>query len=537
MTITETKRQQCEKTLYHYLQEHAARTPDKVWLSSEREEVTFREALARVEAAAVQFLRCGMKKGDLLALRATRCIDTVLLAVAAASVGAVAALTDAHFPVQTYRRDTGVPLTPAFILSNEDAGDGLSAGGNWKLSGGGRTQELAFAAEDAARAESGREAESGRGSGSGRGSESGREAFAAAAKAVRADDPFMIIFTSGSTGTSKAVLLSHKNCVANPADAMPLFGQGASDAAIALLPLNHVFGFAVASCSLFCGHELFFPRDLDIEYILQCIERRRISVIYSVPTFFLELLKDGRNRKYDLSSLRLGLMAGGPFTAEQMRFIEGELGLRLMPGYGMSECVGISTSRFDAPVEERAAGVGKLYPMTEAFVLGEDGRRLGCGEEGEICVRGMTLMLGYYGDEAATREAIDADGFLHTGDLGYFDAGGTLYISGRKKDIIIRSGNNISTVGVEKKIMGLPCVYTASVVGIRDAKSTEAPAAMVVLKTGCARTEEQLLREMEGVLTRLELPVRVKVVSSLPLTTSGKPDKLKIKAALEEAQG
>ena len=510
MNITETKRQQCQKTLYHYLKDHAAHTPDKVWLSNEREEVTFRDALGRVESAAMQFLACGMKKGDLLALRATRCIDTVLLAVAAASVGAIAALTDAHFPVQTYLRDTGVKMTPDFILTNEEADEGISAGGNWKLSGGGATVPVNFDAPG------------------------GRAAFEEAAAAVRAEEPFMIIFTSGSTGVSKAVLLSHKNCVANPADAMPLFGQGPQDVAIALLPLNHVFGFAVAACSLFCGHELFFPQNIDIEYILQCIERRKISVIYSVPTFFLELLKDGRNRRYDLSSLRLGLMAGGPFTAEQMRFIEGELGLRLMPGYGMSECVGVSTSNFDAPVEERAAGVGKLYPMTDAYVIGEDGQRLGCGEEGEICVRGMTLMLGYYNDEEATREAIDADGFLHTGDLGYFDADGTLYISGRKKDIIIRSGNNISTVGMEKKIMSLPSVYTASVVGIRDAKSTEAPAAMVVLKTGCARTEGELLHEMESVLTRLELPVRVMVVSALPLTSSGKPDKQKIKSMLSE---
>ena len=509
MTITKIKRQQCKKTLYHYLKEHAENTPEKVWLSSEREAVTFREALDRVESVAVQFLACGMKKGDLLALRATRCIDTVLLTVAAASIGAVAALTDPHFPVEAYLFDSGVKMTADFILTNEDAGEGISADGNWKLSGGGRTWPIAFAAEGS------------------------RDAFGRAAAAVDAEEPFMIIFTSGSTGTSKAVLLSHRNCVANPADAMPLFGQGAADVGIALLPLNHVFGFAVASCSLFCGHGLFFPQTVDIEYVLECIGKYGISVIYSVPTFFLELLKDGRNRRHDLSSLRLGLMAGGPFTAEQMRFIESELGLRLMPGYGMSECVGISTSNFDAPVEERAAGVGKLYPMTEAFVVGEDGRRLGCGEEGEICVRGMTLMLGYYGDEEATREAIDRDGFLHTGDLGYFDADGTLYISGRKKDIIIRSGNNISAVGVEKKIMGLPSVYTAAVVGIKDAKSTEAPAAMAVLRTGCACTEEELLREMEQVLTRLELPVRVMIVPSLPLTSSGKPDKQKIRAMLE----
>ncbi len=507
--ITEIKKKQCEKTLYHYLKEHARETPEKNWLTCETEAITFREALRRVEAAAVRFAARGMKKGDLLALRATRCADTVLFAVAAAAVGAIAVLTDAHFPVKTYLKDTGVKMTPDFYLTNEEADGGISASGDWKFSGCGFTEEMDFSQPSG-----------------------GREAFEAAAEQVKADDAFMIIFTSGSTGTSKAVLLSHKNCVANPADAMPLFGQGASDVAIALLPLNHVFGFAVASCSLFCGHELFFPANTDVEYVLGCIQERRISVIYSVPTFFLELLKDGRNHKYDLSSLRLGLMAGGPFTADQMRFIEGELGLRLMPGYGMSECVGISTSNFYAPVEERAAGVGKLYPMTEAVVIDEDGRRLGCGQEGEICVRGMTLMLGYYGDEEATREAIDAEGYLHTGDLGYFDADGTLYISGRKKDIIIRSGNNISTVGVEKKIMSLPCVYTASVVSVKDERSTEAPAAMVVLKTGFARTEAELLHEMEGVLTRLELPVRVKIVSSLPLTTSGKPDKQKIKQML-----
>ena len=240
MTITEIKKQQCEKTLYHYLKEHAEHTPEKIWLSSEREAVTFREALGRVESAAMQFLECGMKKGDLLALRATRCIDTVLLAVAAASVGAVAALTDAHFPVVTYLRETGVKMTPDFILTNEEAGEGISAGGNWKLSGGGATEDITFRADG------------------------DREALEAVAKTVRADEPFMIIFTSGSTGTSKAVLLSHKNCVANPADAMPLFGQGPSDVAIALLPLNHVFGFAVAACSLFCGHGLFFAQNIDI---------------------------------------------------------------------------------------------------------------------------------------------------------------------------------------------------------------------------------------------------------------------------------
>lgn len=508
--ITETKKKQCEKTLYHYLKEHAAKTPDRYWLVTESEAVTFNAALEKTEAAAMKFLECGMKKGSLVALRATRCPDTVLLTVAAAAIGAVAVMTDAHFPAARYLQDTGVNIRPDFLLTNETAGGDISAGGGWKLTGGNMTTDITFCAGGV-----------------------GRGVFDEAAKTVRAEEPFMIIFTSGSTGSSKAVLLSHKSCVANPVDAMPLFEQNADDIAIALLPLDHVFGFAVAACSLFCGHQLFFPKDTDTDHVLRCIQEHKISVIYAVPTFFSELLKDGRHKMYDLSSLRLGLMAGGPFTAAQMRRIEGALGLRLMPGYGMSECVGISTSKFSASVEERAAGVGKLYPMTEAVVINEKGNRVGDGEEGEICVRGMTLMLGYYGDDEATREAIDKDGFLHTGDLGHFDRSGTLYISGRKKDIIIRSGNNISAVGVEKKIMDLDCVFAASVVGVSDEKSTEAPAALVVLKTGYSLSENELLHKLTDALTGLELPVKLKIVPSLPLTSSGKPDKRKIKSLLE----
>lgn len=508
--MTETKKKQCEKTLYHYLRDHAADSPEKCWLENETETVTFHAALEITRSIASRFAECGMTKGSLVALRATRCIDTVLLSVALASIGAVAVMTDAHFPVTEYIKSTGVKIAPDFCLTNEDAGGDISASGNWKLIGKGLRADISL-----------------------RATATPRDAFEKLAHSVKADDPFMIIFTSGSTGLSKAVLLSHKNCVANPVDAMPLFEQTSEDIAIALLPLNHVFGFAVASCSLFCGHGLFFPKVTDIEYVLGCIEERKISVIYTVPTFFLELLKDNRHKKYKLSSLRLGLMAGGPFTADQMRFIEGELGLRLMPGYGMSECVGISTSKFSASVEERSAGVGKLYPMTEAIVIDEDGNKVSVGEEGEICVRGTTLMLGYYGDEQATREAIDKDGFLHTGDLGFFDQSGILYISGRKKDIIIRSGNNISTVGIEKKIMGLDCVYMASVVGISDTKSTEIPAALVVLKTGFSLSEEELLKEMKKVLNGLELPVKIKIVSSLPLTASGKPDKQRAKALFE----
>ena len=203
-------------------------------------------------------------------------------------------------------------------------------------------------------------------------------------------------------------------------------------------------------------------------------------------------------------------MAGAPFTAEQLRYIEGELGLQLMPGYGMSECVGISTMNYGASVEERATGVGKLYPMTEIRFTAD----------GEICVRGATQMIGYYNDAAATKEAVDKDGFLHTGDLGYIDEKGFLRINGRKKDIIIRNGNNLSAVEIERKILSLPQVKDVCVVGIPDEKQGEAPCALIVADGEV---------DLTAVLTKIELPAKIIYTEKIPLTSSGKPDKQAIK--------
>lgn len=205
-------------------------------------------------------------------------------------------------------------------------------------------------------------------------------------------------------------------------------------------------------------------------------------------------------------------MAGAPFTAEQLRYIEGELGLQLMPGYGMSECVGVSTMNYGASVEERSTGVGKLYPMTE--IKFTDG--------GEICVRGATLMLGYYNDENATKQAIDEQGFLHTGDLGYIDEKGYLHINGRIKDIIIRNGNNLSAVEIERKIVSLEKVKDACVVGIPDKDDGEVPCALIVASE-CV--DDELLK----VLTKIEKPKHVIYARLVPLTSSGKPDKQAVK--------
>ena len=494
MKTTAEKLRQCEITLYGYLVGHAAAAGDRPFLIDENRTLTYREALRTVDSLAADFARGGMKKGDVVALRATRSPETVLLTLALCSLGGIAVMTDPHFPVREYIGQSGVEIYPAFFLTDET--------GVWSLTGKNGAREVSFVAGDTAAAADGKAAP---------------------------DDPFMIIFTSGSTGKSKAVTLSHRNCVGNPVDAMPLFEENENDVAAALLPLHHVFGFAVISCAVFCGHPVVFPDDLSADGTLRTVAKYGVSVIYAVPTFFLDLLASGRHRNYDISSLRLGLMAGGPFTAEQMRFIESSLGLRLMPGYGMSECVGISTMRYRDGVEERAAGVGRPYPMTEVFILDESGNAADVGTEGEICVRGTTLMLGYYNDKAATDAAVDACGRLHTGDLGYMDADGILHVSGRKKDIIIRGGENIAAVKIERALLALDGVYQAAVVGVKDERYGEIPCAAVIPVGGAVLTEERLKAALAATLSKHEIPVRIAITAEFPKVSSGKTDKARIK--------
>ena len=512
MKIPKEKEIQLQKTLYDYLREHATRCAMKSYLITEDRTITYQEALYAVDNLAQKFASFGMKKGDLVAFRATRSPDTALIVIALASIGAIVVTTDAHFTVRDYIKNTGVDIIPNWYITNEELGLKIDASGGWSLQK--EEEEVAKLHFEF--------------------TEKANEWGMYEMTKVSPEEPFMIIFTSGSTGKSKAVMLSHKNCIANPVDAMPLFEQNEKDRAISLLPLNHVFGFAVISCATFCCHDVVFPKSTDVEYVLECIQKYKISVLYAVPTFILGLLADGKHKNYDVTSLRLGLMAGGPFTAKQMSFIEGELGLQLMPGYGMSECVGISTMRYNDPVEDRAAGVGRLYPMTEAFILDEDGVELGVGETGEICVKGATQMIGYYNNEEATKEVVDKLGRLHTGDLGYFDEKGILHINGRKKDLIIRGGENISVGKVESALLKTEGVFQVAVAPIPNEKYGEIVGAMIMLEKGVNYTEEHTRCLLKDKLSKHEIPEVIVFVDDFPKTSSGKIDKIKVKEIMKK---
>lgn len=310
-----------------------------------------------------------------------------------------------------------------------------------------------------------------------------------------------VIFTSGSTGEKKVVKLSQYNFINNSLDTLNIGGYRKDDINILIVPLNHVFGLALIVTAVVTRHSIFVPESIQTEYVLECMEKYGVTRLNGVPSMYLALAERKGERKLKLNC---GLIGGGPCTLKQFIKIEETLGLTLIPVYGMSECIGISCGDYNDAQNKRSGSVGKIYSMNIVKIE----------PDGEILVKSPAMAQGYL-DAGIT----DCDGFLHTGDLGYMDEEGFLHISGRKKDIIIRNGNNISAIELERKILSLPEVKDACVVGVADDKFGEVPCALIVADKAV---------DLSSVLTKIELPKKVIYARSVPLTSSGKPDKQKV---------
>ncbi len=314
----------------------------------------------------------------------------------------------------------------------------------------------------------------------------------------------MTIFTSGSTGVPKAIGLSQYNFINNSRDTAQIGGYCPDDIAIDIVPIHHVFGLALIFTAVVTRHCIFVPRSVEPEYIVESIIKYGATRLNGVPSLYLAMTEVPRAA--EIVSLRCGLIGGAPCTAEQFSRIESGLGITLVPVYGMSECVAISCGSYKDPAEARRLTVGRVYSMNEVEI----------SADGEILAKSPTIARG----------AASADGWLHTGDLGYIDDEGYLRVTGRKKDIVIRNGNNLSPVAIEQKMLRLPQIKDVCVVGVKDEREGEVPVAAVVLKDGCALKEGDLAH----VLLKNELPKQIKYMDAIPLTASGKPDKVAVRA-------
>lgn len=487
------------QSIYDYLRIYAEEKPDMVLFGDEERTYTARKAYDEMVVLGNKMHRFGVKQGSLVALRTTRSLDCSLLLFAIQIMGAVAVLCDGNYKAEDFIRYTGVAIQPEYMITNEESTMDLSANGNWQIvrCATGEKQPLTI----------------------GYFSEVEEMEFEPVSdiKALA-----MVIFTSGSTGKSKGVMISQYNYINHIINYYIVGDYLTHERSFQLLPLHHVFGITQLLNAITRRCSLFFPKNIDVEYILQCIEKYKFSVFGFVPSYALLMADVKKAKGYDTSSLKLVALAGAPITQAQFEYIEETLGLKIAPVYGQSECMGISGAGPYDRADKRASSVGEILHLNKVYILDEKGCELPMGEEGEICVESPVTMLGYYGEEYTP---VDENGRLHTGDLGYLDEEGYLHVTGRIKDIIIVNGNNISATRLENKLLSLPFIASAAVVGVKDEKRGEAPFAVVVLKKGQSYDEEAV----KVVFNKAERLKEVVIAEDLPLTSSGKIDKQRIK--------
>ncbi len=359
--------------------------------------------------------------------------------------------------------------------------------------------------------------------------------------ALDPDGAVNIQFTSGTTGAPKGATLTHVNIVNNGRFVAGAQNFTAEDRLCIPVPLYHCFGMVmgVLGC-VATGAAMVFPSEgFDPALTLGALASERCTSVYGVPTMFVAQLQHPDLAAFDLSSLRTGVMAGSPCPIEVMKRCVAEMNLsEITIAYGMTETspVSFQTSAAD-PLEKRVSTVGRVQPHLEVKVVDAGGGTVAPGEQGELCTRGYAVMQGYWGDPERTAEAIDAEGWMHTGDLGVIDAEGYCNITGRVKDMLIRGGENVYPREVEEFLFRHPAVQDVQVFGVPDPKFVEEVAAWIVLKPGAMATEEDIRGFCRGQIAHYKIPRYVRFKAELPLTVTGKPQKFVMRDAMIEELG
>ncbi len=343
------------------------------------------------------------------------------------------------------------------------------------------------------------------------------------------DDAINIQFTSGTTGSPKGATLSHFSIVNNARYTARSVGLSAEDRLCIPVPLYHCFGMVLGVlCCTAAGATMVFPGEsFDAEATLSAVAQYRCTALHGVPTMFIAQLEHPNFSNYDVSSLRTGIMAGAPCPIETMRQVIDQMHMREVTiGYGMTETSPISfQSCTDDPIERRVATVGRIHPHVEVKIVDASGNLVPVGASGELCTRGYSVMRGYWEDPQRTAEAVDASGWMHSGDLATIDSQGYCTIVGRIKDMLIRGGENIYPREIEEFLMRHPKVQAAQVFGVPDPRLGEEGCAFIVLKDGQSATEEEIRTFCQGQISHYKVPRYIRFVPEFPMTATGKPQK------------
>jgi fatty-acyl-CoA synthase len=481
---------------------------------------TYRELDQDVDRLASSLLRAGIAEGDRVGIWSPNSAEWVLIQYATAKVGAILVNINPAYRSHELRyvlNQSGVRLVfhaPAFKSSDyasmidevrgdcENVEDVVQIGSDtWTA--------MATCEPDPA-------------------------ALAARGEALDVDDPINIQYTSGTTGFPKGATLSHHNILNNGYFVGRLLGYTEHDRVCVPVPFYHCFGMVMGNLAATSnGSTIVIPAPaFEPEATLRAVQDERCTSLYGVPTMFIAELAVPDLDSYDLSSLRTGIMAGASCPVEVMKRVVAEMNMREVTiMYGMTETSPVSTmTRRSDDLERRVSTVGSVIPHVEIKIVDPDiGRTVSAGTPGELCTRGYSVMLGYWRAPDQTGEAIDAAGWMHTGDLATMDDDGYVTIVGRIKDMVIRGGENVYPREIEEFLHGHPSILDVQVIGVPDEKYGEELMAWVRLVPGAALTIEELRAFCDGTLARFKIPRYLHLTDEFPMTVTGKVRKVEMR--------
>ena len=354
-------------------------------------------------------------------------------------------------------------------------------------------------------------------------------------------DPINIQFTSGTTGQPKGACLTHRNIVNNAHFVTLAMELTEADRLCIPVPFYHCFGMVMGTLGCVTkGATMVVPGEgFDAAETLQAVSDEQCTALFGVPTMFVAELALPEFAKFDLSQLRTGIMAGAPCPIQVMKDVQSKMNMsEVTIAYGMTETSPVSfQSNVDDPVERRVSSVGRIHPHVEVKIVDESGAVVPVGAQGELMTRGYCVMKGYWDDDALTAQVIDADGWMHTGDLATLDAEGYCNITGRVKDMICRGGENIYPREIEEYLYTHSAVSEVQVFGIPDQTFGEVTCVWAIPKAGHSLSEEDIKAYCKGQIAHYKMPTHVRIKETLPMTVTGKPQKFIMRDAMIEELG
>ncbi len=337
------------------------------------------------------------------------------------------------------------------------------------------------------------------------------------------DELGAIGYTSGTTGHPKGAMMSGRAIAVGTAGTALMHGRTAADTTVSALPLSHVYGMVVMNCALLCGTTMVLLERFEAEAMLRSVERYRATMLEAVPTGFMYMLADPAMGKYDLSSLERMTTGGQTIPPATAAEVEEKFGATLLELWGMTELAGPGTTHASA-CERRLGSIGVAIPYVEARIGAlEDSRQTApVGEPGELLIRGPIVPMGYYGNETATKEAFDEDGWFRTGDVATRDEDGFLWVVDRKKDMINTAGFNVYPAELERVLAAHPDVSMAAVGGVPDREKGELAKAYIVPRPGAEPTVDSIVAHCRKHLAPYKVPRQIQFVPDLPVNSTGK---------------